>query len=71
MQVLDLEPDQDEQHPSQIAISGGRLALPSEGKGHKFESCRARQSHSELGVMLFTRLSSSPQCAHQLSRSRP
>ena len=24
-----------------------------------------------IRVMLFTRLSSSPQCAHQLSRSRP
>ena len=29
--------------PSQIAISGGRLALPSEGKGHAFESRRVRQ----------------------------
>jgi hypothetical protein len=29
--------------PSQIAISGDRLALPSEGKGHTFESCRVRQ----------------------------
>jgi hypothetical protein len=29
--------------PSQIAVSGGGLALPSEGKGHTFESCRVRQ----------------------------
>jgi hypothetical protein len=29
--------------PSQIAFSGVSLALPSEGKGHTFESCRARQ----------------------------
>jgi hypothetical protein len=29
--------------PSQIAISGGRLALPSEGNGHTFESCQLRK----------------------------
>jgi hypothetical protein len=28
--------------PFQIAISGGRLALPSEGRGHTFKSCRVR-----------------------------
>src|SRR5258708_3240454 len=37
--------------PSQIAISGGplkQLALPSEGKGHTFESCRVRHKINYL-----------------------
>jgi hypothetical protein len=36
--------------PSQIAISGARLALPSEGKGHTFESCRVRHFGAKLGT---------------------
>ena len=36
--------------PSQVAISGSRLALPSEGKGHTFESCRVRHLRTKCAL---------------------
>jgi hypothetical protein len=45
--------------PSQIAISGGRLALPSEGEGHTFESCRVRHFGTDfIGCFLRSRAAS-------------